>query len=73
MRVFLLNQNNPFAVSLVEKLNHSQHGQLILVTPEEWKFVKGGGLLPIDLPEAPIGKLTTSPLPPGTSPKPPVA
>jgi hypothetical protein len=83
MRVFLVNKDNPIAMSLIKKLSGAVHGQIIPVTSDEFKFVKSGSFLPIDLPDLPAGKLSTtvdvttekklteSPKPQGTSLKSP--
>jgi len=86
MRVFLVNENNPTAMSLIEKLANVKHGQMIPVSPEELKFFRTGNFVTLDLPED-VTKVTLSmvpaqekpkeptsdPKPPGTSPKSPVA
>ncbi|MFA6972803.1 MAG: hypothetical protein WC208_15575 [Gallionella sp.] len=51
MRVFLVNENNELAKSLIKKLEGAKHGQIIMVSPEELKFYKGGNLIALDLPE----------------------
>jgi hypothetical protein len=58
MRVFLVNESNSVAISLVKKLAGVKHGQLIPVTADEFRFAKGGGLLAVDLPTT-SGRLTT--------------
>ena len=59
MRVFLVNESNPIAMSLVNKINNAENGTIVKVTAEEWKFAKHGGLLPIEIPEDSIGRKLT--------------
>jgi hypothetical protein len=51
MKVFIVNENNTTAMSVIKKLSGVKNGQLIPVSPEEYKFVKNGGLIPIEIPD----------------------
>jgi hypothetical protein len=51
MRVYLVNEGNPVAKTLVAKLENVKHGQIIPVTAEEMRFVKGNNLMVLDIPE----------------------